>query len=44
MPVFAKGALVGLVGARFVREFGARSNLEGSDSVLSFTLANLFVE
>ncbi|HYI97403.1 MAG TPA: transporter [Bryobacteraceae bacterium] len=41
MPVFAKGTTIGIVGFRFIREFGARTNFEGSSMVLSFTLAKL---
>jgi len=42
-PVFAKGTLIGLVGVRFIHEFGARTSFEGSSFVLSFTLAKLNV-
>ena len=41
MPVFAKGTLVGLVGFRYIVEFGAKTNFEGNNLVLSFTLAKL---
>jgi hypothetical protein len=41
VPIFAKGTLLGLVGVRFIREFGVRTNFEGSSFVLSFTLAKL---
>jgi hypothetical protein len=41
MPVFAKGTLVGLVNASYLREFGARTNFEGNIFVIGFTLAKL---
>jgi hypothetical protein len=41
VPVFAKGTLLGLVGVRFIREFSARTNFEGSSFILSFTVAKL---
>jgi hypothetical protein len=44
MPVFAKGTVVGLVSARFLWEFGAKSTFEGHTFVLSFTLAKLNVQ
>ena len=43
MPVFAKGALVGLVGMRYIWEFGAKTNFEGNNFLVSFTLAKLNV-
>lgn len=41
MPVFAKGTLVGLVNASYLREFGARTNFEGNIFIFGFTLAKL---
>jgi hypothetical protein len=41
LPVFAKGPLVGLVNVRYVWEFGAETNFEGGDFMISFTLARL---
>jgi hypothetical protein len=41
MPVFAKGNLVGLVNATYLREFGARTNFEGNVFIFGFTLAKL---
>jgi hypothetical protein len=41
MPVFAKGKVVGLVNATYLREFGARTNFEGNVFIFGFTLARL---
>ena len=43
MPVFAKGTLLGLVGLRYIWEFGAKTNFEGNTLLVSFTLAKLNV-
>lgn len=43
MPIFAKGTLVGLIGARFIWEFGGRTSFEGKTVAVSFTLAKLNV-
>jgi hypothetical protein len=39
--VFAKGPLVGLVNLRYTWEFGAETNFEGGNFLISFTLARL---
>jgi hypothetical protein len=41
MPVFARGPLVGLVNVRYTWEFGAETNFEGGNFLISFTLARL---
>jgi len=41
LPVFARGPLVGLVNVRYIWEFGAETNFEGGDFLISFTLARL---
>ena len=41
LPVFARGPLVGLVNLRYIWEFGAETNFEGGDFLISFTLARL---
>jgi hypothetical protein len=41
VPVFAKGTLLGLIGFRYSWEFGAKTNFEGHNLVISFTLAKL---
>jgi hypothetical protein len=41
MPVFARGPLVGLVNVRYTWEFGAETNFEGGNFLISFILARL---
>ena len=41
MPVFARGPLVGLLNVRYTWEFGAETNFEGGNFLISFILARL---
>jgi len=42
MPVFYRNNVLGLVGVRYIWEFGARANFEGRTLMATFTIAKFF--